>query len=99
MQKLELKYDFTLNPDILSHLSPSANKQRWTAAGPIPDKLTPVKGSVHVVVNRDFVQFIVEDPRAKRLLDWVRPQKVADETFFATIGHNPSLGLRGTFIG
>ncbi|XP_059144082.1 beta-1,3-galactosyl-O-glycosyl-glycoprotein beta-1,6-N-acetylglucosaminyltransferase-like [Physella acuta] len=74
-----------------------AHKYRWPTKP--PRGLRPVKGSVHVVVNRDFVDYILHNDTAKDLLEWVKGTGVPDETFFATLNHNPQLGIRGSYKG
>lgn len=54
---------------------------------------------MHVVLNRDICDFIVNDPLSKAFLTWVKPQFVSDETFFSTIVHSPKLGIQGQFVG
>ena len=61
--------------------------------------MTPIKGSIHIVVTREFAKFVLEDYRAQDLLEWVKPQYVADESYFATLAHNPQLGIPGSFMG
>ncbi|XP_059145299.1 beta-1,3-galactosyl-O-glycosyl-glycoprotein beta-1,6-N-acetylglucosaminyltransferase 3-like [Physella acuta] len=75
-----------------------ANKDRWNNKTP-PRGLRPVKGSVHVIANRDFVDYILHNDTAKELLEWVRGTGIPDETFFATLNHNPQLGIRGSYKG
>ncbi|KAH9509278.1 Beta-1,3-galactosyl-O-glycosyl-glycoprotein beta-1,6-N-acetylglucosaminyltransferase [Bulinus truncatus] len=74
-----------------------ANKDRWKTSP--PHNMTAVKGSVHIAVNRDFVDYILHNQTAKDLLDWVKTTRVPDETFFATLNHNPQLGIRGSYRG
>ncbi|CAL1543474.1 unnamed protein product [Lymnaea stagnalis] len=75
-----------------------ANNYRWNNSPP-PRGLRPVKGSVHITVNRDFVDYILHNDTAQELLAWVRGTGVPDETFFATLNHNPQLGIRGSYKG
>ncbi|KAL4221385.1 hypothetical protein ACF0H5_019643 [Mactra antiquata] len=73
---------------------------RWTQAGhPPPHKIRPIKGSVHVAVNRHFVNFAINDERARDFLQWLKRTQIPDETFFASLNHNPSLGINGSFLG
>ena len=65
----------------------------------MPAPLEPTKGGVHVVLNRDICDFILNDRIAKAFLKWVRPQFVSDETFFSTIVHSPKLGIQGQLVG
>lgn len=77
----------------------SANKVRWLAAGPPPHQIHPVKGSVHITANRDFVDYVINNPVAKDFLNWSRKVAVPDETFFASLNHNPHLRIPGTYKG
>ncbi|KAH9514857.1 Beta-1,3-galactosyl-O-glycosyl-glycoprotein beta-1,6-N-acetylglucosaminyltransferase [Bulinus truncatus] len=74
-----------------------ADKERWKSSP--PHNITAVKGSVHIVVNRDFVDYILHNQTAKDLLDWVKTTSVPDETFFSTLNHNPQLAIRGSYRG
>ncbi|XP_067677832.1 beta-1,3-galactosyl-O-glycosyl-glycoprotein beta-1,6-N-acetylglucosaminyltransferase-like [Haliotis asinina] len=74
-------------------------KSRWGSAGVPPHNIRPVKGAVHVVVNRQYVEYIVHDPVANDLLTWLKRTKFPDETFFATLNHNPHLKIPGTYQG
>ncbi|XP_046334440.1 beta-1,3-galactosyl-O-glycosyl-glycoprotein beta-1,6-N-acetylglucosaminyltransferase 3-like isoform X1 [Haliotis rufescens] len=75
------------------------NYRRWSAAGPPPRHIRPVMGSVHVLVNRVFVQYAITNPTAKDLLDWVKQTLIPDETFFPTLNYNAQLGIPGTHTG
>nr|KAG5702003.1 hypothetical protein BaRGS_015738 [Batillaria attramentaria] len=46
---------------------------------------------VHITVNRDFVDYVLHSQVAKDFLDWCRRVNVPDETFFASLNHNPQL--------
>ncbi|BFZ13672.1 hypothetical protein BsWGS_16711 [Bradybaena similaris] len=75
-----------------------ANKDRFRA--PPPLGIVPIKGSVHITVNRDFVDYVLHNKTAKALLQWAEKNtSVPDETFFATLNHNPQLGIRGSYKG
>ncbi|GFN87376.1 beta-1,3-galactosyl-o-glycosyl-glycoprotein beta-1,6-n-acetylglucosaminyltransferase [Plakobranchus ocellatus] len=76
----------------------NANRERWRNTLP-PHGLQPYKGSVHVAVNRDFVQHIIKDPKTQDLLKWTRKTEIPDETLFATMNHNPQLGIKGSYNG
>ncbi|XP_025102191.1 beta-1,3-galactosyl-O-glycosyl-glycoprotein beta-1,6-N-acetylglucosaminyltransferase-like isoform X2 [Pomacea canaliculata] len=76
-----------------------ANKGRWASAGSPPHGIAPVKGSVHIVVNRDFVDYVLHSPVAQDFLNWTRRVDVPDETFFSSLNHNPHLGIRGSYKG
>ncbi|XP_052285132.1 beta-1,3-galactosyl-O-glycosyl-glycoprotein beta-1,6-N-acetylglucosaminyltransferase-like [Dreissena polymorpha] len=72
---------------------------RWQRFGSPPHNITAVKGAVHIVVNRGFVDFVLHDQRAHDLLNWTRPTHIPDETYFATLNHNPQLGVPGAYLG
>ncbi|XP_060555191.1 N-acetyllactosaminide beta-1,6-N-acetylglucosaminyl-transferase-like [Ruditapes philippinarum] len=73
---------------------------RWTIAGkPPPHKIRPIKGSVHVAVNRHFVHFALYNQIALDFLEWLKKTQIPDETFFASLNHNPHLGINGSFLG
>ncbi|XP_059145298.1 beta-1,3-galactosyl-O-glycosyl-glycoprotein beta-1,6-N-acetylglucosaminyltransferase-like [Physella acuta] len=72
--------------------------KRWRGTKP-PHGIRPVKGSVHITVNRHFVDYILHNETARDLLNWTRHTDLPDETFFATLNFNPQLGIRGTFNG
>ncbi|KAH9514866.1 Beta-1,3-galactosyl-O-glycosyl-glycoprotein beta-1,6-N-acetylglucosaminyltransferase [Bulinus truncatus] len=75
-----------------------ADSWRWGSIPP-PHNLTILKGSVHIAVNRHFVDYILHSPKAKDLLGWVNKTVVPDETFFTMLNHNPQLGIKGTYKG
>ena len=75
------------------------NRERWKAAGPPPHNITPVKGGVHVVLNRAFVDFAVNNQVAKDFLNWCKKVEVPDELFFATLNNNPQLNISGSYKG
>lgn len=72
---------------------------RWLAAGPPPHKIRPVKGSVHITVNRQFVDYVINNAVAKDFLNWTNRVAVPDETFFASLNHNPHLRIPGSYKG
>lgn len=74
-------------------------EQRWEKAGPVPDKITPYKGSVHVAVNKNFAQFAISNATSLRLMNWLTRTDIPDELFFTTLNHNPHLRIPGSFTG
>ncbi|XP_033758606.1 beta-1,3-galactosyl-O-glycosyl-glycoprotein beta-1,6-N-acetylglucosaminyltransferase-like [Pecten maximus] len=76
-----------------------ANTGRWAKAGSPPAGIRPVKGSVHITVNRDFVDYVLHNQTAIDFLNWTRGVDIPDECFFASLNHNPHLGIRGTYKG
>ncbi|KAK6172748.1 hypothetical protein SNE40_016345 [Patella caerulea] len=77
-----------------------ANKARWSIVGVSPPhNIRPVKGSVHIVVNRDFVDYVLNNKTAIDFLEWVKNVDVPDETYFSSLNHNPHLGIPGSYKG
>ncbi|XP_045209189.2 beta-1,3-galactosyl-O-glycosyl-glycoprotein beta-1,6-N-acetylglucosaminyltransferase-like isoform X1 [Mercenaria mercenaria] len=76
-----------------------ANKDRWENAGTPPHGIVPTKGSVHIVASRGYVDYVLHDQRARDFLNWTKHTKVPDETFFASLNHNPSLQVPGSYKG
>ncbi|XP_062570789.1 beta-1,3-galactosyl-O-glycosyl-glycoprotein beta-1,6-N-acetylglucosaminyltransferase-like [Saccostrea cucullata] len=76
-----------------------ANKERWNIKEKPPHNINPVKGSIHVTLNRQFVEYVISNPVAKDFLNWVNKTDIPDETYFASLIHNPHLGIPGSFKG
>ena len=76
-----------------------ANRERWQKLPPPPHNLTALKGSVKIAANRDFVDFALNNHKAKDLLEWAKEAAHPDECFFAMLNHNPSLRVRGAYLG
>ncbi|KAK6182401.1 hypothetical protein SNE40_010102 [Patella caerulea] len=74
-------------------------RSRWKMAGKPPHGIKPVKGNVHVVINRQFVDFAVNDNRSIDFIEWLNKTKIPDESFFNSLNHNPHLGIPGSFKG
>ncbi|KAK3588369.1 hypothetical protein CHS0354_005634 [Potamilus streckersoni] len=72
---------------------------RWKDAGKPPYNIRPFKGSVHIVANRDFVNFLITNRTAQDFYNWTKMTRVPDETFFPTLNHNPQFGVRGQYNG
>ncbi|XP_074658871.1 beta-1,3-galactosyl-O-glycosyl-glycoprotein beta-1,6-N-acetylglucosaminyltransferase-like [Tubulanus polymorphus] len=66
---------------------------------PLPEGVRVVKGAVHVVLSRGFVEFTTHAPVAKYLYNWFSEKALPDEYFFATLSHNPQLGAPGAYTG
>ncbi|CAG5115359.1 unnamed protein product [Candidula unifasciata] len=73
------------------------NFDRWNNTTP-PFGIKPMKGPVHIVVHREFVNYVLNNSTAAALLKWTKSTKVPDETFFATLNANPQLGIKGTYL-
>lgn len=78
-----------------------ANLDRWPSQTKPPHNITLVKGSVHIVVNRHFVDYVLHSKISEEFLEWIRTNgvDVPDETFFATLNHNPHLNIPGSYKG
>uniref|UniRef100_K1RB74 Beta-1,3-galactosyl-O-glycosyl-glycoprotein beta-1,6-N-acetylglucosaminyltransferase 4 n=1 Tax=Magallana gigas TaxID=29159 RepID=K1RB74_MAGGI len=74
-----------------------ANKERWNITEKPPHTIQPVKGSVHVTLNRKVVEYVINHDVAADFLTWVNKTSIPDETFFASLIHNPQLGIPGSF--
>ena len=59
--------------------------------------MTLSKGSVHVAVQRGFVDFVLHE--SQPFLEWLMKTKVPDETFFNTLNNNPQLRIPGAYTG
>ncbi|KAL7060624.1 hypothetical protein AAHC03_010262 [Spirometra sp. Aus1] len=63
--------------------------------------VTWLKGAVHVVLRRDFVRFMLQDPKAVEIRETLRLSayhKHPDEQFFATLAYNAHLGAPGACL-
>ena len=67
--------------------------------GPPPHGITPTKGSIHVVLNRRFVDSAINSQIGKDLLNWCRKVAVPDELFFSSLHNNPHLNISGSYKG
>ncbi|BFZ25620.1 hypothetical protein BsWGS_28659 [Bradybaena similaris] len=74
------------------------NLQRWKNST-APRGLLTMKGPVHIVVHREFVDYVLHNDTASALLHWTKSTLIPDETFFATLNANPQLGIKGTYTG
>ncbi|XP_013406220.1 beta-1,3-galactosyl-O-glycosyl-glycoprotein beta-1,6-N-acetylglucosaminyltransferase 3 [Lingula anatina] len=75
------------------------NMNRFKDLPTPPYNITPMKGSVHIVASRPFVDFVLNDPKAKEFHEWDKKAGIPDESFFTTLNHNPQLGAPGAFTG
>ena len=64
-----------------------------------PHNITPIIGSTHIAVNRDYVDFALHDPRSMDFLEWLEDTVFAEETFFPSLHYNLHLGIPGSFLG
>jgi len=91
---------------VCSHFYPDWFRYSWIdhdtrgeRKGPVPHGFNVAKGSTHMAVTREFVEFAVYDSRAQDLLLWMRDIKVPDEHFFQTLNHNPQMNVPGSYLG
>ena len=56
-------------------------------------------GSVHMLLSRKFVKFLLTSPVANDLQKFLRYTKFSEETFFSTLNYNPQFGAPGAFTG
>ncbi|KAH9504511.1 Beta-1,3-galactosyl-O-glycosyl-glycoprotein beta-1,6-N-acetylglucosaminyltransferase [Bulinus truncatus] len=74
------------------------DEKRWNHVKRLPN-VQPIKGSVHIVVNRQFVDFILHNRTSLKILKWTKKTIIPDETFFSTLNFNPQLNINGSFPG
>jgi len=75
------------------------NLDRFEGKLPEPHNITIMKGSVHIVVVRGFVEYAINNRTAVEFLDWVKDTGIPDETFFTSLNHNPHLQVPGAYLG
>ena len=67
-----------------------------------PHNLTLIKGSAYGIFSYQFVDYIVNNPIAKDLLEWSKHTYSPDEHFWATLHHthsNPQIKPPGSYAG
>ncbi len=52
---------------------------------PPPNNITVLKGSLHVVLKRDFAEFAVKNQYAIDYYNWAKEMDVPDESYFSTL--------------
>ncbi|OON20112.1 Core-2/I-Branching enzyme [Opisthorchis viverrini] len=77
----------------------------WTKRIPktkLPFNVTWYKGSFLVALRRDFVVFMLRNPKALAILDALQSGRghitIPDEMFFSTLAYNPHLGAPGACL-
>ncbi|XP_033759263.1 LOW QUALITY PROTEIN: beta-1,3-galactosyl-O-glycosyl-glycoprotein beta-1,6-N-acetylglucosaminyltransferase-like [Pecten maximus] len=76
-----------------------ANTDRWKEAVLPPHHIRPVKGSMHILATREFVDYVLHNQVAKDFLDWTKQTLYPEETFFSSLNYNPHLNVPGAFKG
>ena len=67
-----------------------------------PHEIEIVRGSAYGIFSRKFVEFVINDQRAKDLLNWSQYTYSPDEHYWATLHHtlyNPHLHTPGGHSG
>lgn len=72
---------------------------RWQSAGTPPHGIAPVKGSIYIAVNRQFVDFAINNKTAKDFLEWTKGTMHPDEFYFNSLNFNPHLKIPGSYKG
>ncbi|XP_048337897.1 beta-1,3-galactosyl-O-glycosyl-glycoprotein beta-1,6-N-acetylglucosaminyltransferase 3 [Sphaerodactylus townsendi] len=62
-----------------------------TEKSPPPHSIQMFTGSAYIVVTREFVQHILEDPIAKEFLEWSKDTYSPDEHLWATLHRMPGI--------
>ncbi|XP_059144878.1 beta-1,3-galactosyl-O-glycosyl-glycoprotein beta-1,6-N-acetylglucosaminyltransferase-like [Physella acuta] len=73
--------------------------RRWYENMPPPHNIQPYKGLVFMLASRGYVDYILHNPVASELLEWVRHTDFPDESYFSTLNHNPHLKVPGSYKG
>ena len=66
---------------------------------PPPYNITLMKGPVHIVASRDFVEYVIAHKVSLSFLDWLNDTDFQDETFFPSLNYNRQLGVPGAYAG
>ncbi|CAG5135390.1 unnamed protein product [Candidula unifasciata] len=66
---------------------------------PPPYNLSVVKGSAYGTFSRKFIQFVIDSPIAKDLLQWAKEINSPDEYFWATLHHSTEVAVPGGYTG
>jgi hypothetical protein len=66
---------------------------------PPPFNLTIIKGNLHILGSRPFIEFALNDKRALALLEWLNDTMIPDESFFSTLNYNHELRAPGAYLG
>ncbi|VDI10755.1 Hypothetical predicted protein [Mytilus galloprovincialis] len=72
---------------------------RWNGLPPPPNRIRPIHGSMHIVVNRRFVEYILFNKVANDLFNWTKNAQHASEIFYNTLNYNPHLNISGSYKG
>ena len=64
-----------------------------------PYNISIAQGSTHIIACRGFIDYILHNPIANDLLEWMNDTHVPDEHYFATLNHNRHLQVPGGYKG
>ena len=87
------------NIDWMKYSWRAENWRTNTLKSPVPHGFNIYKGSAHIVASRAFVEFALNDEKARDLQEWMRDTRLPDEHFFNTLNHNPHFGVPGAYKG
>ncbi|WAR03784.1 GCNT1-like protein, partial [Mya arenaria] len=71
------------------------NEDRIKGAGAPPFGVQAIKGSIHSLLARKFVAFILRNQKSRRIINWAARTYIPDEMTLPTIHCNPSLNAPG----
>ncbi|KAM4677851.1 beta-1,3-galactosyl-O-glycosyl-glycoprotein beta-1,6-N-acetylglucosaminyltransferase 3-like [Discoglossus pictus] len=63
---------------------------------PPPDNITMFSGNAYIVITRDFVKYLFENPLVMKLMEWEKDTYSPDEHLWATINRMP--GVPGSVL-
>lgn len=75
------------------------NPERFSGRPLPPMSVKPYKGSVHVLVRREFVEYAVASEEGERILNWTKLVGHSSEYFFSTLNFNARLNIPGSYVG
>ena len=64
---------------------------------PFQHNMTMVKGSVHVLLSKAFVDFVVQNPLAREFRTWCRDTAHGSEHFYNSLQYSPQLDVPGSY--
>ena len=67
--------------------------------GPPPGGIELTKGAVHIAAQRGFVDYVLHNKTARDFFQWLKKTEIPDELFYASLNHNPHLGVPGAYKG
>ncbi|CAD5115697.1 unnamed protein product [Dimorphilus gyrociliatus] len=74
-------------------------KSRFEGVKDFGRNVVVMKGAVHIIAQRGYIDYILHNKTAIDFLSWVRQVKHPDETYFASLNHSPKLKVPGSYLG